>query len=87
MIKGVARSRINRALDARARAPGEVLELSVGDLVDFYRPPASKDVPGWRGPASVTDVSSISHGTVSLRWQSHAIECRIRDIRHALMYQ
>eukprot|EP00974_Lingulodinium_polyedra_P044614 4279461-Lingulodinium_polyedra.AAC.1 len=63
MIEGVARSRIKRALDARTQAPGGALELSVGDLVDVYRPPASKDVPGWRGPATVTDVSNISHGT------------------------
>eukprot|EP00974_Lingulodinium_polyedra_P057382 5521152-Lingulodinium_polyedra.AAC.1 len=61
MIEGVARSRIKRALDTRTQA-------------HFYRPPASKDVPGWRGPATVTDVSNISHGTVSLRWQSNAIE-------------
>eukprot|EP00974_Lingulodinium_polyedra_P090504 8776383-Lingulodinium_polyedra.AAC.1 len=58
MIEGIARSRIKRALDTRTQAPGEVLEPVVGDLVDFYRPPASKDVPGWRGPATVTDVSN-----------------------------
>eukprot|EP00974_Lingulodinium_polyedra_P027328 2640246-Lingulodinium_polyedra.AAC.1 len=63
MIEGVALSRIKRALDTRTQGPGEGLELFVGDLVDFYRPPASKDVPGWRGPATVTDVSNISHGT------------------------
>eukprot|EP00974_Lingulodinium_polyedra_P027609 2667835-Lingulodinium_polyedra.AAC.1 len=63
MIEGVARSRIKRALDTRTQAPGEALELSVGDLVDFYRQPASKAVPGWRGPATVTDLSHISHGT------------------------
>eukprot|EP00974_Lingulodinium_polyedra_P098468 9542530-Lingulodinium_polyedra.AAC.1 len=74
MTEGVARSRVKRALDTRTQAPGEALGLSVGDLVDFYRPPASKGVPGWRGPVIVTDVSNISHGTVSLRWQSHAIE-------------
>eukprot|EP00974_Lingulodinium_polyedra_P014553 1409037-Lingulodinium_polyedra.AAC.1 len=63
MIEGVARARIKRAFDTRTQAPGEALELSADDLVDFYRPPASKDVPGWRGPVTVTDVSSISHGT------------------------
>eukprot|EP00974_Lingulodinium_polyedra_P016456 1594277-Lingulodinium_polyedra.AAC.1 len=55
-------------------------------MVDFYRPPASKAVPGWRGPATATDISNISHGIVSHRWQSHAIERRVQDIRHALMY-
>eukprot|EP00974_Lingulodinium_polyedra_P086901 8423642-Lingulodinium_polyedra.AAC.1 len=84
MIEGTARSRIKRALDARTQAPGEALELSVGDLIDFYRPPASKYVPGWRGPAAITDVLHISHGTVCLRWQSHAFEYRIQDIRRAL---
>eukprot|EP00974_Lingulodinium_polyedra_P118282 11166524-Lingulodinium_polyedra.AAC.1 len=63
MIEGVARARIKRALDARTQTPGEVLEFSVGDLVDFYRPLASKDVLGWRGPATLTDVTNISHAT------------------------
>eukprot|EP00974_Lingulodinium_polyedra_P055126 5301518-Lingulodinium_polyedra.AAC.1 len=63
MIEGIARSRIKRAFGTLARTPGEALELSLGDLIGFYRPPASKDVPGWRRPATVTDVSNISHGT------------------------
>eukprot|EP00974_Lingulodinium_polyedra_P100651 9749720-Lingulodinium_polyedra.AAC.1 len=63
MVEGTARDRIKRALHTRTQAHGEAMELSVCDLVDFYRPPASKDVPGWKGPATVTDVSNIRHGT------------------------
>eukprot|EP00974_Lingulodinium_polyedra_P128072 11204592-Lingulodinium_polyedra.AAC.1 len=33
MIEGNARARVKRALDIRTQALGEVLELSVGDLV------------------------------------------------------
>eukprot|EP00974_Lingulodinium_polyedra_P111596 10793169-Lingulodinium_polyedra.AAC.1 len=63
MIEGIARAHIKRALDTRAQPPGEALELSVGDLVAFYRPPASKYAPGWKGPARVIDVSNIARGT------------------------
>eukprot|EP00974_Lingulodinium_polyedra_P063342 6114808-Lingulodinium_polyedra.AAC.1 len=63
MVEGTARGRIKRALHTRTQALGEAMELSVGDLVDFYIPPASKGVPGWKGPSTVTDVSNIRHGT------------------------
>eukprot|EP00974_Lingulodinium_polyedra_P125057 11193055-Lingulodinium_polyedra.AAC.1 len=65
MVEGVPRARAKRALDARTRAPGEAVELSVGDLAGFYRPPASKYVPCWKGPATATDISNINRGTVS----------------------
>ena len=62
------------------------MELSTGDMLDCYRTPASKDVPGWKGPATVTDASNASYGAVALRWQSHAIECRVQDIRRVCVY-
>eukprot|EP00974_Lingulodinium_polyedra_P111179 10752795-Lingulodinium_polyedra.AAC.1 len=60
------------------------MELSAGDLVDSCRPPASKAVPGWKCPATVTDVTNIARSTVSVRWQSHAFECPAQGIRRAL---
>eukprot|EP00974_Lingulodinium_polyedra_P092679 8978254-Lingulodinium_polyedra.AAC.1 len=84
IVEGTALDCIRRAPHTRTQAPGEAMELLIGDLVDYYRPSAFNDVPGWKGPATVTDVSNIRHGTVSLRWHSHAIECLIQDTRHAL---
>ena len=53
MIQEAAQLRLERALASKTRLAAEQLELSQGDLVDFYRPPATKDESGWRGPAEV----------------------------------
>ena len=55
MIQDAAQLRLERALASKTRLAAEQLELSQGDLVDFYRPPATKDESGWRGPATVVE--------------------------------
>eukprot|EP00974_Lingulodinium_polyedra_P094289 9136927-Lingulodinium_polyedra.AAC.1 len=35
-------------------------------LVYYYRPPASKDAPGWKGRAVATDSPRIARGVVSV---------------------
>ena len=53
MIEGAAQTRVKRALETRTLRPAEALEIVVGQEVEYYRPPTSKDVSGWRGlPAS-----------------------------------
>eukprot|EP00972_Heterocapsa_arctica_P092283 13609608-Heterocapsa_arctica.AAC.1 len=37
-----------------------------GDLVEFHRPPMSKDDSGWRGPATAV---SMEGGTITVRWR------------------
>ena len=34
---------------------GEAIDYKSGDLVDFFRPPATKDDRGWKGPATVIE--------------------------------
>ena len=53
MVQETAQQRIERALQANTRVSGEQLALEPGDLVDFWRKPATKDESGWRGPARV----------------------------------
>ena len=53
IIESTATARINRAMRTATRIPGETLDYKPGELVDFYRPPRSKDTSGWHGPASV----------------------------------
>eukprot|EP00974_Lingulodinium_polyedra_P116927 11161089-Lingulodinium_polyedra.AAC.1 len=61
----------------RTQAPRVVLEFSVGGLVVLHHPPASRDAPGWKGPATVTDASQFTCGTVSARWHGRAMKCRV----------
>ena len=55
MVQESAQLRIERALDSKTRLAVEQLELEPGDLVDFWRKPATKDESGWRGPARVVE--------------------------------
>ena len=66
--------------------PAERLELAVGDDVDFYRQPSSKDAPGWSGPAKIADASRVTHNVVTVRWQGKLLECQLQNVRKHLVY-
>ena len=86
MVQATARAKAQRAENSKTRLSGELLELKPGDLVDFHRPPATKDHSGWMGPAVVADVTPIPQGIIAVRWQGRTLDCRIQDIRRALVY-
>ena len=82
-----ARERLRTAMRTPTRPTGEELEFKVGDTVEYYRPPAHKDLSGWRGPATVTDLTRLEHGRIGLRTSTDlAITCRVQDVRHRLVY-
>ena len=66
MVQEAAQLRLERALASKTRLAAEQLELNQGDLVDFYRPPATKDESGWRGPAEVVEAPGPP---IVIRWQ------------------
>ena len=86
IVEATAQQRASLAERTKTRPAGELLELQTGDLVEFYRPPLTKDVSGWRGPATITDVTSLSDGIMSIRWQGRVLSCRVQDVRRALVY-
>lgn len=86
MIQATALAKAQRAENSKTRISGELLELKPGDLIDFFRPPSSKDVSGWMGPATVADTTPISQGIIAVRWQGRTIDCRIQDIRRSLVF-
>ena len=47
MIQETAQLRLERALTSKTRVAEEQLELQPGDLVDFWRKPATKDESAW----------------------------------------
>ena len=66
------------------------MDLQLGDLVDFWRKPATKDESGWRGPATLVEPraeGSLPTGSAaSVRWQGRTLQVRTQDLRRALVY-
>ena len=83
MIQEAAQLRLERALASKTRLATEQLELNQGDLVDFYRPPATKDESGWRGPAEIVEAPGPP---IVIRWQGRHLQVRTQDLRRALVY-
>ena len=44
MVDATAKARMQRAAHSKTRPAGELKELRIGDLVEFFRPPPTKDV-------------------------------------------
>ena len=62
------------------------MEFKVGDSVEYFREPSNK-VGGWRGPATIVDMSRLESGRVGIRTSTDQIlNCRTQDIRHRLVY-
>ena len=80
-----ARQRLRTALKTPTRPSGEEMEFKVGDRVEYFREPSNKDVSGWRGPATIVDMSRLESGRVGIRTSTDQI-CRTQDIRHRLVY-
>jgi len=57
MIERTAAMRLERAQRSKTRTAVESMELAIGDEVDFHRPMGTKDEPGWRGPATLTEIT------------------------------
>ena len=82
MVEGTAAARVGRALQTRTLPTVQPGEYKVGDLVDFHRPAARKDLPEWNGPATLVDVSQVPSGTMGLRWHGQNFpSIRLGNIR------
>ena len=86
MVEGTARARLGRALKTKTLAPGEVEDYKVGEEVDYYRPPNTKDVSGWMGPAIICDLTNLSRGSVGIKHQGRNMNCRVQDVRRHLSF-
>ena len=85
-VTAMAEYRIKMAEKSRTPLAGEQLRLSNGDQVEIFRKQATKDRPGWIGPASVTDCTELSHGKVTVRWQGRHITVPLESVRRAMIY-
>jgi len=90
VVQATGQDRIQRAAKARTVPTIEDLLLEPGDLVYIYiymyRKPTSKDLPGWRGPATVVSAASPETGRVTVKWQGHELAVRRAELRRAILY-
>ena len=85
-IKSQAEQRMKTALSTNTRMAGEILDLQVGSLIDFYRNPHQKDTPGWKGPSRVTGLSNLSSGYIDHEWQGNVMRSQVSDCRNTLVH-
>ena len=86
MIQATAEQKTRLAESTKTRRAGELLQLSVGDLIDFHRKPMNKDQSGWHGPAEVANLLSLCDGIVHIKWQGRVIPVRVGDVRRAMVF-
>ena len=87
IVEASAQDRLKRASHTLTKPAGEEFEYKLGEQVEYFRPPASKDASGWRGPATICDLSRLEHGRVGIRTRGdNVLTCRLQDIRRCLAY-
>ena len=82
VIQQTAVNKIIRADKAFTRADHEV---TVGQMVDYFRPPSSKGTSGWKGPVKVVKLD-LEDGHVVCSINGRNMPCRIQDIRPTAMF-
>ena len=88
MVQETAQLIIERALESKSRLSMQQLELEPGQLVDFWRKPATKDESGWRGPATVISIGDRGGepSPATIQWQGSKLSVRTQDLRRSLVY-
>ena len=86
IVDGTARARLGRALKTRTLPTGERENYQVGEEVDIYRSPGTKDVSGWHGPATIVDLTNIPRGIISVRSNNVVKDARVGDVRRHLQF-
>jgi len=82
MVQATSISRINRATHTRTSRTG-VGQYNEGDLVDYWRPPPTKDISGWHGPVRVVR-NKPEAGQVICKIKGEDLPCRLQDVRLSL---
>ena len=83
MVQASAIAQTTRATKSRSSS-STFSDYNAGDLIDYHRPPPSKDVTGWHGPVPVTK-NEPENGQVIARINGRDLPCRYQDVRHTLL--
>jgi hypothetical protein len=85
MVEFTAQERIKRALNTRTLPAGEQI-FKEGDLVDYHRPQANKDLPGWTGPAKILSMAQVSRGVIKVDHDGREMMCSPKDLRQHMAF-
>ena len=77
VIKALIEQRVARANRAHKQ---DTKVTKVGQIVDLYRRPATKDFPGWKGPGVVLEFDGTD-GPAIVRWQGRPWLMALRHLR------
>ena len=80
IIQHTAMNKVNRSHAARTH---DFSHFAPGQQVDWYRPPSSKDISGWSGPAEIVRVD-FNEGQATIKHHGKEKRCRFQDLRHSL---
>ena len=58
----------------------------LADQGDFYRKPDAKDLPGWTGPATITDMSEADRGIIIVNYRGRKLVCDPQNLRQHLAF-
>ena len=67
MVEGTAKARAQRAIKTRAVRDAVQEDFQVGDQVDYFREPSTKDASGWHGPCTVVSVENLQRGNITIK--------------------
>ena len=85
MVEHTAQERVKRALNTRTLPAAQTI-FEKGDMVDYHRPPSQKDLPGWTGPAKITDMTQVSRGIIKVDHDGRELVCSPKDLRQHMAY-
>lgn len=86
MVDGTATARLGRVMNTRTLPAGQREGYEVGEEVDIYKPPGTKDVSGWHGPAQIVDITNISRGILSVKSNNIIKDAKLGDVRRHLQF-
>jgi hypothetical protein len=86
IVSSTAKSRLQLAARTKTRVPVEAQQYTVGQQVEIWRAPSSKDLVGWRGPCEITNLNNLEDGVIDIRWQGRTMAVRPQDCRPASMF-
>ena len=89
MVEATAQSRLTIANKTQARRDGREHKFKTGDLVDYCRKPEglhATDTSGWRGPATICDLTRLTEGSIVVRLNVKVILTSLNTTRPHTAY-